>query len=179
MAINLADIRSAAATYLRNNVTVTIGVVIEAGAILNPNEIFAVDIRATNTGGVRIKNVRLRVEMVDSAVAKLQVKGDFLIMPGFPPPVIISNVKDLNGSAVILNQLVSGMIIDFGGTHGWNVIDPGENLPTVRIFGKAGSATSGGTTSLRARIVADVDQDYLFPPNTSSNFGLREVKVVG
>lgn len=182
MAINLADIRSAVNTYLNTFVTVSIGPVLDAGNQVNPNEAFSFEVSATNTGGVRLKNVRLRVEIDSTTVGKIQVKGDFL---SFTSPLLTTpnNAKDLNGSAVILNQLVQGMIIDFNPALSpsgrWDVIDPGEALPKVKIFGKAGAAPAGGTTTIRASLIADIDQDFLFPGGQNSDSGTRELKVFG
>lgn len=178
MAINLADIRSAVGTYLDNFTTVTIGPIQDAGSQVNPNEPFSVEVSATNTGGVRLKNVRLWVGVDSATVGKIQVKGDFLT---FTAPILTTpnNVKDLNGSSVITNQLVQGIIIDFSTSHKWDAIEPGEALPKVKIFGKAGTAVSGGTTNIKAKIIADIDQDYLFPSGQSSFYGTRELKVQG
>jgi hypothetical protein len=138
MAINLADIRAAVNTYLDTNSTVTIGPIQDAGNQVNPNEAFSFEVSATNTGGVRLKNVRLRVEVDNATVGKIQVKGDFLT---FNSPLLTTpnNVKDLDGGSVIINQQVRGIIIDFATSHKWDAIEPGESLPKVKIFGKAGS----------------------------------------
>jgi len=178
MAINLADIRAAVNSYLNTNTTVTIGPIQDAGNQVNPNEAFSFEVSATNTGGVRLKNVRLWVEVDNAAIGKIQVKGDFL---AFNAPILTTpnNVKDLNGSSVIVNQLVQGIIIDFATAHKWDVIDPGESLPKVKVFGKAVSGPAGGTTTIKAKIIADIDQDYLFPGGQSSLSGTRELKVQG
>lgn len=178
MAISLADIRSAVNVYLDTFTSVTISSIQDAGNQVNPNEGFSFDVSATNSGGVRLKNVRLRVEVDNAAVGKLLVKGDFLTFSALLP-TIPNNVKDLNGSNVTLNQQVQGMIIDFGTSHQWSVIEPGEALPKVKIFGKAGTTPAGGTTTIRAKIIADIDHDYLYPGNQSSLAGTRELKVVG
>lgn len=178
MAISLADIRSAVNVYLDTFTSVTISSIQDAGNQVNPNEGFSFEVSATNSGGVRLKNVRLRVEVDNAAVGKLLVKGDFLTFSALLP-TIPNNVKDLNGSNVTLNQQVQGMIIDFSTSHQWSVIEPGESLPKVKIFGKAGAAPAGGTTTIRAKIIADIDHDYLYPGNQSSLSGTRELKVVG
>lgn len=181
MAINLSDIRSASDTYLNSFVTVTIGQIIDAGAQVNPSEAFSFEVLATNTGGVRLKNVRLRVEVDNPNVAKLRVAGDFITLSGFP--LAPTNVKDLNGGSVALSELVDGMIIDFNPNLNpsgrWDVIEPNESLPKIKITGKAGAAVAGGNTTIRARIIADIDQDFLFPANQSSNSGTRALAVQG
>lgn len=182
MAINLTDIRNAVDVYLNNFVSVSIGPFFGAGGQVNPNEDFSFEVGATNNGGMRLKNVRLRVEIVSPTVASLRVKGDFL---SFFSPVSLSpfNVRDLNGSNVFLSQLVSGMIIDFNPAQNpsgrWDVIDPGETLPSIIIFCKAGSAPGGGSTDIRARIIADIDQDFLFPGNQNSNDHVKRLTVIG
>jgi hypothetical protein len=57
-------------------------------------------------------------------------------------------------------------------------LEPGET-DSILVRGIAGSEPGGGDTSIRARILADVDLDKLFPQNEDSPITARTLHVEG
>jgi len=150
MSINLKDIPDAVQAYLNTKVTVTI-TTLGVGTSINPGEGFGVSVRATNAdaanGGVALKNVKYRIAMADASVAKLTVPTG-------------GTATDLAGTPLTAGTKVGAMIFAPSGAAASLGVGDSDS---VSFDGTAGNSSVGGTTTIQARIIADVDQDKLFP----------------
>ncbi|MBK8501047.1 MAG: hypothetical protein IPL46_01935 [Saprospiraceae bacterium] len=168
---NLRDIRTNVDTIV-NSIPVTVSQLTFPGNQLNPNEDFSFTVDASNpVGSVRIVNVRLRVAVGNQAMVRLRV-------PNFQAPGLFLAVTNLNGTPFLdaqIGLLVNGFIINFPSGHAWDAINPGENVPALSFSGRA---ISTGNTEILARIIADIDHAWLFPPGQESNNGTRSLSVV-
>lgn len=165
MAINLREIRSAVDNYV-NGVPVTISNLSGfPGQSLNPNEgfNFSVDVSNPSTG-VRLKDVCLILQVDNKNIIKLKV-----------PQLADVSIKAI-GSEVVLQPgtYVDGMRIFFFGSHQWSALEPGENVPALAMNGKAYAA---GNANIRAHIRANIDHDWLYPKDQTSNTTNRAVAV--
>ncbi|HEY0404665.1 MAG TPA: hypothetical protein VGC89_02990 [Pyrinomonadaceae bacterium] len=173
MTISLKDIPDAVKAYLNNNVTVNISnPTPDTGNSINPQEGFTFRVVARNAnladGGIDLTNVRYRVESTSLAVAGIR-----RIVSA------ASAVTDLNGHPFPASapEFVVGMIVTPSSTENLN-LGPGD-ADAFSFRGKAGAATTGGHASIRARILADVDQSLLFPKNEDSPVASVNIDVVG
>jgi hypothetical protein len=184
MPINLRDIPDAVRAYLDTRVNVTISALSPAkGSIIIPNEEFTFKINATNanafSGGVGLRNVRYRILVTNPAVAKLKVpsggrstdpsgnelkEGEFVEEFIFYPKAMI--IESLSGGDTEESALTS------------NYLGVGDT-DTLALRGKAGSNGSGGMTTIKARVFADLDLNALFPKNQDTPFASRNVTVEG
>ena len=169
MPINLKDIPDAVQSYLNSKVSVAIAQLAPAaGTTINPGETFEVRIEATNAnavaGGIALTNVKYRLSVDNGAIAKLIV-----------PAGAIYRTEDLAGNRLNGNQEVTAMIVE-------NQIDRqlavGE-VKTLSVTGKATGTASGGNTTVRARVLADVDLEALFPQGEDTAAAARSLAVVG
>ena len=178
MAITLLEIRTATMEYLKNYTILAISNVTTRGNQLDPDEEFTFTISPVNSGGIRLKNVRLKVWVSNDRVAKLKVAGDFLYNSGpitnQRPP---ENIKDLNGNSVQRGGLLNGMEITL--YNDWKELNPGEVVLPLTFTGKATSQANGGKCGIYAQLIADIDEDYLFPKNRVSNEYSNSFAVVG
>jgi hypothetical protein len=170
MAINLKEITDAVKSYLDNKVTVTIsGVTPQAGNAVNPNESFTFRVVATNAdaanGGVALKNVRYRISVDNPAVVKLKV-----------PPTTSGSATDLGGGALAAGALVGAMIFDPASAAFDLAVGDHD---AITVSGVAGSAAAGGNSTIRARVLAEVDLNLLFPKGEDSAAAARAIQVVG
>jgi hypothetical protein len=178
MEITLADIRKASKEYLQKYTSLSISDMTTIGNQLNPNEEFTFTINVQNTGGIRLKNVRLKVWVGNEKVAKLVVTGSFLVYTriAYPNiPRIPDNAKDFDGN--LISGLVSAMEITL--FNDWGTLDPDEVVTPLTLTGKAVSDMNGGKNHIYAQLVADIDEEYLFPKNRVSNEYSKPFGVVG
>jgi hypothetical protein len=169
MAIDLRDITDAVQSYLNKKVVIAITDVTPAeGDKVNPGESFDVHLEATNAdstaGGVALKNLKYRVSVDDGSVAKLVVPDGMFI-----------HTTDLDGNDVTKGTERTSMIIQ---NTLFTKLAIGESS-TLVVTGTAGSAASGGKTSVRARVLADVDLDELFPQGEDTSVVTKSLAVVG
>lgn len=169
MAIDLRDITDAVQTYLNKKVTVAITDVAPAeGSSVNPGESFDVHLSATNadaaSGGVALKNLKYRVSVDDGSVAKLVV-----------PTGMFIHTTDLDGNDVTKGTERTSMIVQNTLSTKLSI---GESS-TLVISGKASAGATGGSTSVRARVLADVDLDELFPLGEDTPVTTKSLSVVG
>ena len=170
MAINLQDIPNAVKAYLNTKVTVTIvGIVAatESGTVINPNERINFKIRTKNAdaanGGVALKNVKYRLSVDNPAVAKIEV-----------PPTAVGKTTDVAGVVLTPGTLVGAMIFD----PKESIFElPVGDTQDITFAGQTGGAT-GGTTTIRARVIADVDLDALFPTNEDTAPAAKTFSVI-
>jgi len=174
MAINLNEIPAAVRAYLDTKITVSVSPLTSAaGPTINPSENFSFSVTVTNAnaalGGIALKNVRYILTVDNSAVGKLKVPA-------------IGSSTDLTGAVLAAGAEVAAFIYspptfvfigDSAATLGVGDAD------TQSFSGKAGAAVAGGTTTIRARILADVDLDQLFPKGEDTSVALRTLSVVG
>jgi hypothetical protein len=169
MPINLKDIPDAVQSYLNSQVSVTIAQLAPAtGTTINPGETFDVRVEATNAtavaGGIALTNVKFRISVDNGAIAKLIV-----------PAGAIYLTTDLAGNRLNANQEVTAMIVE-------NQIDRQLSVgdtKTLVVTGKATGTASGGNTTVRARVLADIDLDALFPQGEDTGAATRALVVVG
>lgn len=166
---DLAEVPQAVRTYLNTKVGVKILSITPTGAAINPNETFTFRVEVKNADalhkGVALNNVKYRVAVANSAVAKIQVPAagtsTSLTFP-FPPLAPGTFVEGF-----IYNPASAGFDLPVGDT---------DNL---QITGKAGVAIGGGATAINARILADVDFNLLFPKGEDSTPANEPLTVVG
>jgi len=156
-------------TYLNKKVTVAITDRSPAdGNSVNPGESFDVHIATTNadatSGGVALKNLKYRLSVDNGSVAKLVV-----------PDGMFFHTTDLDGNDVTKGSERTSMIVQ---NTLFTKLPIGENS-TLVVAGKATDAASGGSTSVRARVLADVDLDELFPPGEDTPVATKSLTVVG
>ena len=169
MAIELKDISDAVQAYLNKKVTIAITDVTPAdGDHVNPGESFEVHIEATNasatSGGVALKNLKYRVSVDDGSVAKLIV-----------PAGTFFHTTDLDGNVLTKGAARTSMIVQ-------NTIDTklavGDSA-TLVVSGKAGDGATGGSTSVKVRVLADIDLDELFPQGEDTPVVTKALTVNG
>jgi hypothetical protein len=169
MPINLKDIPDAVRAYMNSKVPVLITQLkATAGTAISPSELFEIHIQVTNSdpaANVGLKNVKYRVSIDNPAVAKLIV-----------PPTAVGKTTDLAGGPLIAGQEVSAMIFD-PANSAFEL--PAGDLDTLVLTGKAGSTPGGGTTTVRARVLADIDLDALFPKGEDTPPTSKTLTVVG
>ncbi len=167
MAINLRDIPDAVQAYLNTKVNVTFSPFIIPGTSLNPNEGFTFSVSASNAdaanGGVALKNVKYRISVDDPAVAKVLVPAG-------------GSATDLAGNPLVAGTKVGAFI--FAPTGASSSLGVGDT-DSIALQGAAGSGSAGGTTSLQARIIADVDVDKLFPKGEDTPAKSKAITVEG
>ena len=174
MPINLNEIPAAVKAYLDSKVTVNISLLTPtAGGSINPNEDFSFSVTVTNAnaaaGGIALRNVKYRLSVDNAAVGKLKVPS-------------VGSSTDLTGTPLAAGPEVAGFIytppafVIFGDTASYLSVG---DVDTQNFFGKAGGAAAGGNTTIRARILADVDLDQLFPKGEDTTAALRTLSVVG
>jgi len=168
MAIDLRDITDAVQTYLNKKVAVAITELKATnGDQVDPGETFDVKLEATNadaTSGVALKNLKFRVSVDDGSVAKLIVPDGFLF-----------SSTDLDGNSVVKGTERTSMIVSNAGVSRLIAGQSGG----FTISGKASGAASGGKTTVRARVLADVDLDELFPQGEDSSQTTKALAVKG
>ncbi len=169
MAIDLRDITDAVQSYLNKKVVIAITDVTPAeGDKVNPGESFDVNLEATNAdataGGVALTNLKFRVSVDDGSVAKLVVpEGTFF------------HSTDLDGKDVTKGTQRTSMIVQ---NTLFTKLGAGESLP-LKVTGIANNAASGGKTTVRARVLADVDIEELFPQGEDTASVSKSLSVVG
>jgi hypothetical protein len=169
MAIDLRDISDAVQSYLNKKVAIAITDLTAAeGDSVNPGETFDVTVEATNadstSGGVALKNLKYRVSVDDGSVAKLVV-----------PTGMFFHTTDLDGNVVIPGSERTSMIVE-------QILAtklPAGDTGRLHVSGKAGGAATGGKTSVRARVLADVDLDELFPQGEDTPVATKSLAVIG
>jgi hypothetical protein len=169
MAIDLKDISDAVQTYLNKKVAVVITELTPAeGNSVNPGETFEVHVEATNadstSGGVALKNLKYRLSVDNGSVGHLVV-----------PTGMFIHTTDLDGNDVTKGTERTSMIVQ---NTLFTKLAIGESS-TLVVTGKASDAASGGSTSVRARVLADVDLDELFPQGEDTPVATKSLTVVG
>ena len=175
MAIALADLRSAVQTYLNTKVTCTVpSLVPDVPNALSPGEGFTYSIQAKNApapDGIVLTNVRYHVRVVNPNVGKLIV----------PNPLIFGTARasaDATAPALVAGTQVGAMFLFPG------ILGNGPDLKrltvgeTDTVSGLKGKALALGTLELRVNIIADPDEEFLFPRNEDSTEGSRSISVV-
>jgi hypothetical protein len=165
-AINLRDIPDAVQAYLDNEVKVKIKEIRPAsGNSIGPGEDFEVEVEVKNANaatGLALTKLKYRLEVANPSVAKLEVPGSAYII-----------TTDLEGNRI--GGEVGSMIV-------WNqladTLAPGE-IKTMVFNGTAGTSNSGGNTSIRARVLADINLDSLFPAGEDTVEVSKALTVVG
>ncbi len=159
--MSLRDIPDAVKAYLNTQVTVTITQVKPAGGTtITPNEEFDVHIKATNattSTGVRLKNVRYRVSFDNPTVADFNIPQD---------------------DGTLTNIAGGEKLFTPEPEQDESTLGVGES-DTIILRAKAGSAAGGGTTTVRARVLADIDLDSLFPKGEDTPVASKTVNVIG
>ncbi|MDX6693547.1 MAG: hypothetical protein QOF02_1150 [Blastocatellia bacterium] len=174
MAINLKDVPDAVKAYVNTRVAVTVSAFTpSAGNSIQPNEKFTFTVTAANAtpanGGINLKNIRYRIESASPAVAKFPVEGQ----PG-------GTATPLDGTTLPLDITApAGAILITPAANSDNSkLEPGET-DSIVVRGIAGSAPAGGDSSIRVRVLADVDLDQLFPRNEDTPVTSRTLHVEG
>jgi len=150
--INLREIRNAVVFYIDDRVKSTFKISPIAGQNdINPGEKFNIELKVTNAAGnpdqaIELINLRYRLEMKDSAVAKLIVPSKAVgTVPGKQEgdevAVMTLTLKPNN------DRLLEG------------------ETQTLTLKGKA---LAKGKTDLTFDVLADPDLNYLFPKSTST-----------
>lgn len=165
MAIILADVPGAVKTYLDTKVSVGISAFTPVtGAVINPNEKFTFKVEVRNAiasaGGVALTNMKYRIAVTNSAVAKIEAPAG-------------GTSTSLTGTPVTPGTLVDGFIYTPTGVNSSLHVGDVDTLP---LTGKAGPG--GGTTAINARVLADVDLNQLFPKGQDSTPDTRNLAVV-
>lgn len=162
MAINLRELRQACEDYVNNKVTVTVTQPTpSSGTQINANEQFGFRVTAVNAnsanGGVQLTNVRYRIEVnptvptnPNSATVKVPRLGRTTDLAGNP----------LGGGAFV-TAMIHQPLLDAAA-----VLAVGES-DTLGFDGKTGTE-NGGLFTIRARVIADVDEEFLFPDDQDS-----------
>jgi hypothetical protein len=162
MAINLRELRQACEAYLNNKVTVTVTQPTPGnGTQINANEPFTFRVTAVNANsandGVQLTNVRYRIEVNPT-------------VPATPNSATVrvprlGRTTDLAGNPLAAGAFVAAMIhqplLDAAA-----VLEVGES-DTVGFDGRTGTE-NGGLFTIRARIIADIDEEFLFPDDQDS-----------
>lgn len=170
MSINLKDIPDAVRDYLNNKVIVTMSAITPAnGTIISSNEEFTFKVVATNAtavnGGVRLKNVRYRISVVNPGIAQLKVPSGGQSFDLASPPNLLP-VGSFVGEFVF--HPISTVLDQPGDTEAaaltTNTLGVGD-IDTLALRGRAGSGAAGGNTTIKARVLADLDMDALFLKN--------------
>ena len=170
MAINLKDIPDAVKAYLDSKVAVTISALTPAsGANITPNETFTFKVTAANVdaanGGIALKNVKYRISVDNDAVAKIQV-----------PASASGTATDLTGGPLAAGTFVKAFTFDPTNTSFDLAVGASASLA---LTGKAGSGASGGITPIKARVLADIDLNLLFPKGEDTSPATKTVTVIG
>ena len=85
------------------------------------------------------------------------------------------HTTDLDGNVVTKGTERTSMIVQ-------NILStklPIGETGTLTVTGKASDAANGGKTSVRARVLADVDLDELFPQGEDTPVATKSLAVVG
>ena len=169
MPIDLKDITDAVQAYLNNKVAVTITDLSPAeGDHVNPGETFKVSVEAKNagsaSGGVALANVKYRLSIDDGSVAKLLVPTDPFL-----------HTTDLDGNPVVEGSERTSMIVQ---KTFFTKLPVGQSA-TLVVDGKASKSADGGKTSVRARVLADVDLVELFPQGEDTPVATKSLAVTG
>jgi hypothetical protein len=180
MPIILQDIRTAVQTYLDTKVSVAISALTpQSGAQIGQNEEFCFSISVANAtsaaGGVALKNVRYYLRVDNTTIGKL-------IVPA--APMVARSGYLVTSPALAAGSQVGEMYLFPSDEK--NYLDPGETdvigttvyTPTALVRGKSGTPATGSSTSIRFKVLAEVDQDYLFPKNEDSPSTARTLTVV-
>lgn len=165
---DLAEVPEAVKKYLDTKVSVGISAFTPAvGATIGPNEIFTFKVEVRNAipaaGGVALSNVKYRIAVTNSAVAKIQVPTG-------------GTSTSLSGVPIAPPMFVDGFIFTPTGVNSSLGVGDIDNLP---LTGKAGPGVAGGTTKVDARILADIDLAQLFPTRQDSTPNIKDLMVVG
>lgn len=168
MAINLKDIPAAVKAYLDTKVTVTVSTPVpSSGTTIGPNETFTFSVVAANAdaanGGVVLKNMKYRLAVDNPAVAKIKVPTG-------------GTATDLAGNSLVAGAEV-GAFIFAPTSFGFDL--PVGDTDRLSFTGKAGSNQSGGTTTIQARVLADIDLDQLFPKGEDTPSSVKTLIVTG
>lgn len=174
MAIALTDLRSAVQTYLNTKVTCTVpSLVPDVPNALSPGEGFTYSIRAKNApvpDGIALTNVRYHVRVVNPAIGQLIV----------PNPLIGVTARagaDATSTLLPVGSPVAAMFLFPVGLFSTDLkrLDVGE---TDTVSGLKGQALALGTLKLGVSIIADADEEFLFPRNEDSAEGTPTIQVV-
>jgi len=166
--MTLQDIRTAVINYVDTKVTCTVGAIIpEVPIVLSPKENFTFSVAATNAtvalGGVRLKNIRYYVST--NGLATLKV----------PPSNLGKCFGSINpsGTPFTPDADVTGFYLN-PPEGDFKYLDPGE---TDTIVNLKGTTKSLGSLMIEVKVFADIDLDYLFPPNQDSAWGTKTIQV--
>lgn len=166
---SLLDVRNTVITYVGANVDVEI---LEfeplAGSEIDPGEDFRVPLQASNTGDVKLINVTWFVEMI---TANAETR---LIVPD--PPLIARDGSSEDSSPLTPGDEVEAMYIfpEFGK----RVLQPGETN-VVRVTARGPSDPAGESVAFEFKILADVDENWLFPVDNPAGPTARAITITG
>ncbi|MEO1487729.1 MAG: hypothetical protein AAFU57_18490 [Bacteroidota bacterium] len=168
---SLSDIRQNVISTI-NSIPVRISQPTFLGTQLGPGEVFRFTVDVDHTpfslNWVQLTRVRLRIQVDNPTIARLTVPDSGFGFGG-PNPFSGSVITDLNGLAFPTGpiDLRRGFIINFPEGNPWyQLISPAEDVPALAFRGRAMTV---GNFRIQARIIADVDLNWLFPPNQDSN----------
>ena len=169
MAINLQELRQACLDYVRSSVTCKIeNYKADVIVATSPGEGFRFDLRATNTGAMRVNRVKYHVYVTNPSVAKL-------IVPYMLMPIKVARSGCMEDSpALSPGQRVADMYL-FPFDADRKSLDPGEADAWMNI---RGIAETLGNTAIRFEVLAQVDLDYLLPINADSKETVHSLSVV-
>lgn len=155
----LTDIRDASAGYVARDVVVAIeNLKADAPEAVSPGEGFSFDVKWTHNGMIPLINVRLLV----SGQGGIQ-----LVAPA-------NAYSDLSGSAPIpRGSLTARMYLMPQDAYRRRLEQNESEKWTLR-----GRAESLGTATIEAWVIANLDLDWLFPPNQQGKPGRMAFPVV-
>jgi hypothetical protein len=170
MPINLADLRAACVDYLQASVVCKLeNLVADVPNAISPGEGFKFDLRATNTGAIRVAKVKYHVYVADPSKAKVVVP--FYFMPGIR--IARSGATEDSPTLAPGSQVAEMYLFPLDTDR--KVLDPNESDTWA---GLRGIAHSLGNTSIRLNVLGQVDLDYVFPSNAPSKQAMLAIQVV-
>lgn len=166
---SLLDLRNTVATYVGANVDVTIRE-FEAvtGNTIDPGEDFKVPLEATNTGDVNLVNVTWFVEMVTANAETRLVAPD--------QPMIARTGPTEDSPVLTPGDEVEEMYLF--PERGRRVLEPGETN-VVKVLAHGPSDPAGESVAFQFKILADVDEAWLFPVDNPAGPTARAIAITG
>ncbi|HMV68735.1 MAG TPA: hypothetical protein PKA64_17925 [Myxococcota bacterium] len=167
MPVSLAELRAAAAAYCASSVTTTVDAPAPGGGGRGPvgaSTEFKFNVRSSNppaaSGGIQLKNVVYHVQVSGPAV----LRAPYRDAHGVARATLAGGQPLADGWEGTEYYLSPTSLVVPGG-DALSVLAPGD---TDSILGLPARTTGSGTVTLKARVYADVDLDYLFPRGGSN-----------
>jgi hypothetical protein len=160
MAIVLKDLVDAVGNYIANRVQVSITAPDPStGDEINKNEEFTFAVKVTNPAAVdsiRLKNIRYAVDSQNPASVDLIVPTD---------PGLVARSGD-HATDPILQPGTRVKFMYIFPSDERNVLEEGGETEAITLRGRA--ISSPANTTIRFRVLADPDLDFLFPKDRST-----------